>query len=107
MVNGATGHFGSAGVAVALAMGVERVVAPGRNQESLDALANQFGARIRPVLLSKDETTNSQRIAKAAEGPIDCLLDILGQTRDAVPTRRGIMAVRPGGTGRLDGRCKC
>jgi alcohol dehydrogenase len=32
MVNGATGHFGSAGVAVAVAMGAERVVALGRNQ---------------------------------------------------------------------------
>ncbi len=103
MVNGATGHFGSAGVAVAVAMGAERVVAPGRNQDSLDALVNQFGARICPVLLSEDETLNRKRLAQAASGPIDCLLDLLGQTHDAGPTRRGILAVRPGGTAVLMG----
>ena len=98
MINGATGYFGSAGVAVALAMGVERVIAPGRNQDRLDDLVNKLGTRVRPVLLSDDETTNKQRIAQAAEGPIDCLLDMLGQTQDATPTRRGILAVRPEGT---------
>lgn len=98
MVNGATGSFGSAGVAAALAMGVERVIAPGRNQARLDALVRQLGERVRPVLLTDDETLNRERIAQAAEGPIDCLLDMLGQTRDAVPTRRGILAVRPEGT---------
>jgi len=103
MVNGATGSFGSAGVAVALAMGVERVVAPGRDQGRLDALVNQLGERVRPVLLSDDEASNRERIAQAAEGPIDCLLDILGQTQDVVPTRRGILAVRPNGTAVLMG----
>jgi alcohol dehydrogenase len=103
MVNGATGHFGSAGVAVAVAMGAERVVAPGRNQAILDALVNRFGERVRPVLLSEDEDTNRKRIAQAAEGPIDCLLDLLGLIQDALPTRRGIMAVRPGGVAVLMG----
>ncbi len=103
MINGATGSFGSAGVAVALAMGVERVVAPGRNQKSLDTLVNKLGTRVRPVLLSDDEVSNRERIAQAAEGPIDSLLDMLGQTRDAAPTRRGIMAVRPEGTAVLMG----
>ncbi len=103
MVNGATGSLGGAGVAVALAMGVERVVAPGRNKDRLDALVNQLGERVRPVLLSDDEASNRERIAQAAEGPIDCLLDILGQTRDTLPTRRGILAVRPNGTAVLMG----
>ncbi len=103
MVNGATGHFGSAGVAVALAMGVERVVAPGRNQHSLDELVKRFGARVQPVLLSEDEAVNRKRIAQAAGGPIDCLLDFLGQTHDPVPTRRGILSVRQGGVAVLMG----
>ncbi len=42
LVNGATGHFGSAGVAVAVAMGAERVVALGRSQGRFDALVNQL-----------------------------------------------------------------
>ncbi len=103
MVNGATGYFGSAGVTAALAMGVERVVAPGRNQDRLDALVSQLGERVRPVLLTDDETRNRQRIEQAAEGPIDCLLDMLGQTQDAMPTHRGILVVRPKGTAVLMG----
>lgn len=103
MVNGASGHFGGGGVAVALAMGAERVIAPGRNQNSLDALVNRFGARVRPVLLSEDEAIYRQRITQAAEGPIDCLLDLLGPIRDGTPTRRAIMAVRSGGTAVLMG----
>ncbi len=54
LVNGATGHFGSAAVAVALAMGAARVIAPGRNEQTLNALVRQFGSRVRPVLLSED-----------------------------------------------------
>ncbi len=130
MVNGATGHFGSAAVAVAVAMSAARVVAPGRNEQALKALVRQFGSRVRPVLLSENEATNSnrfreategsfttysayslsgdeaisrKRFMEAAEGPIDCLLDLLGPIHDATPTRRGIMAVRPGGTAVLMG----
>jgi alcohol dehydrogenase len=36
VVNGATGNFGSASVAVALAMGAGVVIATGRNQSSLE-----------------------------------------------------------------------
>ncbi len=103
MVNGATGHFGSAGVAVAIAMGAARVVAPGRNEQALNALVRLFGSRVRPVLLSEDEALNSKQFTEAAEGPIDCLLDMLGPMRDAAPTRRGIMALRPGATAILMG----
>jgi len=130
MVNGATGHFGSAAVAVALAMGAARVVASGRNEQALNMLVHQFGSRVRPVLLAADEATGSNRIREAtqgssitysayslseeeamnrkrfmeaAEGPIDLLLDILGPVHDSAPTRRAIMTVRPGGTAVLMG----
>ena len=55
-------------VAVALAMGVERVVAPGRNQGRLDALVNQLGERVRPVLLSDDEASNRERHCTGCRG---------------------------------------
>jgi alcohol dehydrogenase len=102
-VNGATGHFGSAGVAIAVAMGAARVIAPGRNKQALNTLVSFFGSRVRPVLLSEDEAINSKHFVEAAEGPIDCLLDLLGPIHDTAPTRRGIMAVRPGGTAILMG----
>jgi alcohol dehydrogenase len=106
LVNGATGHFGSAGVAVALAMGAARVIAPGRNEKAINNLVNLFGSRVRPVLLSEDEATNSKRFAEAAEGPIDCMFDMLGPIHDASPTRSGIMAIRQGGTAVLMGGVK-
>ncbi|MFE7119826.1 alcohol dehydrogenase catalytic domain-containing protein, partial [Streptomyces sp. NPDC057654] len=43
LVSGATGNLGSSAVAVALAMGAGRVVAPGRNRAVLDLLAERFG----------------------------------------------------------------
>src|SRR5882757_5905976 len=46
LISGATGHFGSAGVAVALAMGAACVIAPGRNQTVLEDLARRFGSRL-------------------------------------------------------------
>lgn len=103
MINGATGHFGSAGVAVALAMGAAQVIALGRNEKVLKMLANVFGPRVRPVQVSEDEAVTRKRIAESAAGPIDFLLDLLSPMRDATPTRRAIMAVRPGGTVSLMG----
>lgn len=104
LVTGATGHFGSAGVAVALAMGAAQVIAPGRNEQVLNTLVRLFGSRVRPVLLSKqDETIYSKRFKEAADGPIDCLLDMLGSIRDTIVTRSSIMALRPEGTAVLMG----
>jgi NADPH:quinone reductase-like Zn-dependent oxidoreductase len=55
LVSGATGNLGSSAVAVALAMGAGRVVAPGRNQAALDLLTDRFGPLVRPVPLTGDE----------------------------------------------------
>ncbi len=49
LVSGATGNFGSAAVAVALAMGAACVVTPGRNETILADLVRRFGERVRPV----------------------------------------------------------
>ena len=104
LVTGATGHFGSAGVAVALAMGAAQVIAPGRNEQVLNTLVRLFGSRVRPILLSKqDEAVYSRCFREAADGPIDCLLDMLGPTRDTSVTRSGIMALRSEGTAVLMG----
>ncbi len=53
--------------------------------------------------LSENEAMNRKRFMDAAEGPIDYLLDLLGPIHDSGPTRRGILAVRPGGTAVLMG----
>ena len=97
VVNGATGNFGSSAVAVALAMGVSKVIATGRNREVLADLERRFGARVRSVAMEGNEESDRARIVAAAEGPIDCVLDILPPMASAAQVRAAVLAVRQGG----------
>ena len=97
LVHGATGAFGSAGVAVALAMGAGCVVAPGRNRTVLDDLVRRFGSRVRTVALSGDASVDHAAMKAAAHGPIDCVLDIMPPSVPASAVRAAVMTVRPGG----------
>src|SRR5436190_14395439 len=110
LVNGATGSFGSAAVAVALGMGASAVTATGRNQPALADLVRRFGPRVRIVPMRGDEEDDRKRILQAAPGPIDCVLDILPPAASAIQVRTAILAVRPygrvvlmGGVGMLGG----
>ncbi|HET9619949.1 MAG TPA: zinc-binding dehydrogenase [Kofleriaceae bacterium] len=97
VVNGATGAFGAAAVAVALAMGVACVVATGRNRGALDGLARRFGPRARPVAMTGDEAADRAAIRAAAPGPIDVVLDILPPAATPAQVRAAVMTVRPFG----------
>jgi alcohol dehydrogenase len=97
LVNGATGSFGSAAVAVALGMGASCVVATGRNEQALNELTRRFGARVRTVRMRGHEADDRARILQAAPGPIDCVLDILPPAANAAQVRTAVMAVRPYG----------
>ena len=97
LVNGATGSFGSAGVAVALAMGAGCVIATGRNETVLADLNQRFGARVRTVAMRGDEESDRARIVEAASGPIDCVLDLLPPAANAAQVRTAALAVRPNG----------
>jgi alcohol dehydrogenase len=110
LVSGATGNFGSAAVAVALAMGAACVVTPGRNEKMLDELVRRFGSRVRPVKLGGNEDDDRMRMLQAAPGPIDCVLDIMPPSVAATTVRAALMTVRPygrvvlmGGVGMLGG----
>jgi alcohol dehydrogenase len=98
LVNGATGAFGSAGVAVALAMGARAVIATGRNQASLDELRRRFGPRVIPVRMAVEEETDRRAMLAAAPGPIDCVLDLLPPAATPAQVRAALMTVRPYGT---------
>jgi len=98
LISGATGHFGSAGVAVALAMGASYVIAPGRNEATLAELVRRFGSRVVPVVLTGEEAEDQQRMRQAAPVPIDKVLDILPPLPDAAPVRAALLTVRPQGT---------
>jgi alcohol dehydrogenase len=110
LVSGATGNFGSAAVAVALAMGAACVVAPGRNEKVLADLARRYGDRVRTVKLGGNEDDDRERMQLIAPGPIDCVLDILPPSVGTTTVRAALMTVRPygrvalmGGVGMLGG----
>jgi len=110
LVSGATGNFGGAAVAVALAMGAACVVAPGRNDKMLAELVRRYGARVRPVKLTGNESDDRERMMRAATGPIDCVFDIMPPSVPTTVVRAAIMTVRPygrvvlmGGVGMLGG----
>ena len=109
-VSGATGNFGSAAVAVALAMGAGCVVCPGRNEAMLDELKRRFGFRVQTLKLTGDEMEDRERMRRVAPGPIDCVLDLLPPSAGTKPVRAAAMAVREygkvvlmGGVGMLGG----
>ena len=97
LVSGATGNFGSAAVAVALAMGAPWVIAPGRNEAMLADLVRRFGRRILPVALTGNEADDRKRMLAAAPGPIDCVMDILPPQAPAAAVRAAVMTVRQNG----------
>ncbi|WP_310717161.1 alcohol dehydrogenase catalytic domain-containing protein [Streptomyces lydicus] len=110
LVSGATGNLGSSAVAVALALGAGRVVAPGRNRAALDLLAARFGPRVRPARLTGDEAADRASMAEAADGPVDMVLDLLPPSAPSSATRAAAMTVREygrvvlmGGVGMLGG----
>jgi NADPH:quinone reductase-like Zn-dependent oxidoreductase len=97
LVSGATGNFGSAAVAVALAMGAGCVIATGRNRAMLNELETRFGPRVVTVAVSGDEEADRAAMLAAAPGPIDCVFDILPPAASSKQARAAIMAVRPYG----------
>jgi alcohol dehydrogenase len=110
LVSGATGNFGSAAVAVALAMGAGCVVAPGRNEKVLAELTERFGSRVATVRLTGDADTDHTRMRQAAPGQIDCVLDLMPPSVHASVVRTAATTVREfgrivlmGGVGMLGG----
>jgi alcohol dehydrogenase len=97
VVNGATGGFGDAGVAVALAMGAGRVIATDRSARTLENFAWRFGPRVRTVQFTGDEAHDRQSIGDAADGPIDMVLDFLPREASVAQVRSAALAVRLGG----------
>jgi alcohol dehydrogenase len=97
LIHGATGSFGSAGVAVALAMGAGCVIAPGRNRGALDDLVRRFGDRVRTVVLCGDAAVDQAAMRAAAPGAIDCVLDLMPPSVPVAAVRAAVMTVRPNG----------
>lgn len=102
IVNGASGMVGASAVLVALAMGAARVVATGRRRDLLEEVAAVAPGRIAAVTLEGDER-DRVRIAEAAGGGGDVLLDAMGHGAGPEATRAAIAALRRGGRAVLVG----
>jgi threonine dehydrogenase-like Zn-dependent dehydrogenase len=90
----ATGQFGGAAVAVALAMGA-RVIAMGRNVEVLKKVAS-MSDRIETVPITGDE--NADMVALRKFGVIDAFFDISPPgAAGTTHIKSAILALRPGG----------
>ncbi|WP_342628550.1 zinc-binding alcohol dehydrogenase family protein [Nguyenibacter vanlangensis] len=110
LVSGSTGNFGSATIALALAMGAGCVVAVGRNGAVLAELERRFGKRLCSVHLTGDAEMDAAAIHKASPQQIDAVLDFLPPSAPASAVRTALMTVRPygrvvlmGGVGMLGG----
>jgi alcohol dehydrogenase len=110
LVSGATGNFGSAAVAVGLAMGAGRVVAVGRSTGVLAGLERRFGPRCRTVALTGVGSADTAAMRDAADGGADVVLDLMPPEVGADVVRRAVLSVRErgrvvlmGGVGMLGG----
>ncbi|MER6875354.1 alcohol dehydrogenase catalytic domain-containing protein, partial [Amycolatopsis sp. NPDC000673] len=91
LISGATGTYGGAAVAVAIAMGAGRVIAPGRNRAALADLERRFGHRVRTVVLSGNEDEDRAAMQSAAAGPVDLVLDLLPPSASVAAARAAAM----------------
>jgi alcohol dehydrogenase len=98
VVNGATGNLGASAVLAALAMGVSKIVAVGRDENTLEKLRQLDPKRIEIVPLTGSTSDNSERIKTVAGGGADMVLDALGTVYTPEPTMACINALRPRGT---------
>jgi alcohol dehydrogenase len=97
LVNGATGAFGSGGVAMGVAMGAARVVATGRNAQVLAELERRYGKRVRTVKMTGNAEEDRRQMQQAAGGAIDIVLDLLPPEASASWVSAAALAVRPYG----------
>jgi len=94
IVQPATGHFGAAAVAVAIAMGASSVLAVGRNKGVLEELVKKFGARVKPVVIT-GKASDKETYASL---DVDMSINLYppGSPTDAIVY--GLSALKSGGT---------
>lgn len=102
IVNGATGCLGSCAVLVALAMGVAKVVAVGRDQATLDSLVELDPKRVISFVASGNFAEDTEHL-RSLTGGADVVLDALGAVKSGEPSMSCINALRPRGTAVLVG----
>jgi alcohol dehydrogenase len=97
VVTGATGAHGSAAALLAVAMGAARVVACGRNEESLKALVQAGKGRIVSAVLSGTTEADTAAIQEAAGSGIHLGFDMVGGATDPSATLAALRSLQPRG----------
>src|SRR6202171_6092758 len=77
VVNGATGAYGTAAVLLGVAMGAARVIAAGRNQAALDAVARAGGPRVLTVKLTGDAQKDARQLRAVSDGGAHMAFDMV------------------------------
>jgi alcohol dehydrogenase len=95
MIQPATGHFGGAAVAVAIAMGASAVLAVGRNNKVLNDLVAKFGPRVKPVVV---EGNPSDKDVYGSLEPVDMTLNMYPPGTPSANVGYGLSALKSGGT---------
>jgi alcohol dehydrogenase len=78
-------------------MGAARVVACGRNENSLQSLVEAVGRRVSPVVLSGNVDSDSAAIRSAAGGGIQMGFDMVGGAADPSATLSALRSLQPRG----------
>src|SRR5258707_263472 len=97
VVNGATGAYGTAAVLLGVAMGAAQVIAAGRKQGPLEAVARAAGPRVSTVTLTGDVQKDASALREAAGGGVHMAFDIVGQARDPKATLAALHSLHRGG----------
>lgn len=96
-ITGATGAYGTTAVLLAVALGASRVIAAGRNKDTLGAVARIGGARVHPIQLRGNVTADAAAIREAAGGGVDMAFDMVGNAADPNATLAALHSLRRAG----------
>ncbi len=97
VVTGATGAFGTAAVLLGVTMGAARVIAAGRNVNSLEAVARAAGPRVSTVALTGDVQADARALRAASNGGAHMAFDMVGQAKDPNATLAALHSLHRGG----------
>jgi alcohol dehydrogenase len=97
VVTGATGAYGTAAVQLGLALGAAKVVAAGRNEEALAAVARAGGSRVSPVKLTGTAEADAGSLRAAAGGGAHIAFDMVGAAADPNATLAALLSLRRAG----------
>ncbi len=97
VVTGATGAYGTAATLLGVALGAAKVIAAGRDEEALAALAQAGGPRVSPVKLTGTAEAAAISLRRAADGGAHIAFDMVGAAADPNATLAGLLSLRRSG----------